>query len=115
MIKMEYTREDLDKLYDEYRYYEKMAEMAKEKFNECAKQLAEKGIWTSSNGRSLKETRRVTDKLDVVMLSTLHEDRYKEIINSGQFSIPKSAYASFRDDISDCIESKETVFYQLKD
>ena len=51
---MEYTREDLDKLYDEYRYYEKMAEMAKEKFNECAKQLAEKGIWTSAEGRELK-------------------------------------------------------------
>lgn len=115
MIKMEYTREDLDKLYDEYRYYEKMEEMAKEKFNECAKQLAEKGIWTSAEGRELKENRRVTDKLDIVMLSTLHEDRYKEIINSGQISIPKSAYASFRDDILDCIESKETVFYQLKD
>ena len=111
---MEYTREDLDKLYDEYRYHEKMAEMAKEQFTECAKQLAEKGIWTSSNGRSLKKNRKITDKLDIVMLSTLHEDRYKEIINSGQISIPKSAYASFRDDISDCIESKETVFYQLK-
>ena len=115
MIKMEYTREDLDKLYDEHTYYQKMAEMAKEKFNECAKQLAEKGTWTSSNGRSLKENRKVTDKLDIVMLSTLHEDRYKELINSGQFSIPNSAYASLRDDISDCIESKETVFYQLKD
>ncbi len=112
---MDYTQEDLDKLYEEYKYHEVMMNAAKEKFNECASALAEKGIWSSGKGRKLKEYRRVNDKLDVTMLSTLHEDRYKEILSSGQITIPKKAYDAFRDDILDCIESSETVYYQLKD
>lgn len=113
---MEYTEEMLDELYEDYTSYKNLMEIAKERFEECANTLyMEKGVRTSSKGKALIRVSKATDKLDVTMLSTLHEDRYKEIIESGNFTIPKKAYAEFRDEIMDCIETKDSTYYLLKD
>lgn len=105
---------DIDALYDMYVFYKKKEEELKAAFNERAAELYANGMRETPMGKELVKQTRTTKKVDVMMLSTLHEARFKEIVESGGITIPAKSYKDFEGEISDCIESDTTTYFLLK-
>ena len=98
-----------------YVFYRDKAEELKREFNERAAEAYASGRTMTNAGKTIKENRRTTTKIDTMMLSTLHEDVFKELIDTNNITIPTKAIAPYKDQVSDCISEETTVYYTLRD
>lgn len=110
-----YTKEDIDSAYDDYIAYKKLADESKEKFEQMCKEFYDSGDIYLPSGRRIIQRSRTTQKVDSLMLSTLHTDVWEKIINAGAVTVTPKALADYGDDVKDCIESKTTTFYTLSE
>ena len=109
----EYTKDDIDFAYDDYIAYKELMEEAKAKFEEMCKEFYDSGDVSLPSGRRIVQKSRTTEKVDTLMLSTLHTDVWNKVINSGAVSVPAKALSEYGDDVKDCIESKTTKYFTL--
>lgn len=111
----EYTKEDIESAYDDYVAYKQLAEEAKEKFEDMCKSYYDSGDLNLPSGRRIVRKTRTTEKVDALMLSTLHMDIFNKVVNSGAITIPAKSLADYGDEVKDCIESKTTSYFTLSD
>lgn len=104
----------LETLYADYLRAKKEADECKEKFDKLAEKCTAEGIKSTPSGMKIVCGSRVTQKIDSVMFQTLHPDVYDELVKQGKVQITSKALEGVEQDVSDCIESKTTVFYTLK-
>ena len=109
----EYTKEDIDSAYDDYLAYKQLADEAKKKFESMCESFYEDGDVTLPSGRRIMRKTKTTEKVDALMLSTLHTDVWNKVINSGSIIVPAKSLGDYGDEVRDCIESKTTAYYTL--
>ncbi len=109
----EYTKEDIDSVYDDYLAYKELMEEAKAKFEEMCKDYYESGDVSLPSGRKIVQKSRTTEKVDTLMLSTLHTDIWNKIVNSGAVSVSAKALSEYGDEVKDCIDAKTTRYFTL--
>ena len=109
----EYTKEEIDSVYDDYLAYKELMEEAKAKFEEMCKESYESGDVSLPSGRKIVQKSRTTEKVDTLMLSTLHTDVWNKIVNSGAVSVPAKALSEYGDEVRDCIDAKTTRYFTL--
>ena len=109
----EYTKEEIDSAYDDYVAYKGLAEEAKKKFEEMCKAYFDAGDVTLPSGRRIIQKSRTTEKVDTLMLSTLHSDIWKKIVDSGSVIVQAKTLADYGDEVGDCIESKTSTYFTL--
>lgn len=108
-----YTKEEIDSVYDDYLAYKELMEEAKAKFEEMCKEYYESGDVSLPSGRKIVQKSRTTEKVDTLMLSTLHTDVWNKIVNSGAVSVPAKALLEYGDEVRDCIDAKTTRYFTL--
>lgn len=110
----EYSKEELDTLYDEYQAYKQLAEETKAKFEAMCEYFYGEGDVILPSGRCVVKKGKKTNKVDTLMLSTLHSDIWDKIIKSGVgVTISPKALYEYIDEVSDCIDTKESTYYSL--
>ena len=111
----EYTPEDIDKIYDEYLAYKSLTEEKKKEFDNACRKLHEDGMTLLPSGRIIQKRVKNTEKVDTLMLSTLHPEIWKKVIDSGAITISAKSLSDFRSEVEDCIESNKTEYFTLVD
>lgn len=109
----EYTKEDIDSAYDDYVAYKQLADEAKKKFEEMCASYYEEGDIYLPSGRRIVRKSKTTEKVDALMLSTLHTDVWNKVISSGSIIVPAKSLEDYGDEVRDCIESKTTAYFTL--
>ena len=109
----EYTPEDIDRIYDEYLAYKSLTEEKKKEFDNACRKLHEDGLTMLPSGRVIQKRVKNTEKVDTLMLSTLHPDVLKKVIDSGNFTISAKSLSDFRNEVDDCVETTQTEYFTL--
>lgn len=110
---MKYTKEEIDSAYDDYIAYKKLADEAKEKFDQMCREYYDAGDLFLPSGRKIVQKSRTTEKVDTLMLSTLHTDVWKKIVDSGAVIVQAKTLADYGDEVRDCIDSKTSTYFTL--
>ena len=110
---MKYTKSEIESAYDDYITYKQLADESKERFEKMCQEYYDEGDIYMPSGRRIVQKSRTTQKVDTLMLSTLHSDVWDKIVDSGAVSVSPKALTDYGDDVKDCIETKTTTYFTL--
>lgn len=109
----QYTKDELESAYEDYIAYKQLADEAKEEFEKMCREYYEEGDIYLPSGRRIVQKKRTTQKVDSLMLSTLHSDIWSKIIDSGAITVSPKALEDYGDEVKDCIDTKVTTYFTL--